>query len=192
MLDIKINKESADKKQEAASYRTKLTEKYSLADALASIKEMVGKPVLGTQLHFWTLGRWSTHQLLVYLLKYTGPTHLLFSTYTISENALRILHDHKEAGHIKSICALVDKRFTIRSPKARQFAEKVFNKYVLFDCHAKVTILDNEVLPLVIIGSANWSENKRYECGVICYDAKVVRFWKTKINEAMNDAKAKC
>lgn len=191
MLKVATKENKAITVKEVASYRARLRNEFSMAGALASIKEMIGKPIPGSQTHFWTMGRWSIHQLIVYLLQFTGSTHLLFSTYTISENALRILLDHKEAGDLKSISVLVDKRFSIRSPKARQFANVVFDRYELFDCHAKVTIMDNDVLPVVIIGSANWSENKRYECGIIFYDADVVSFWKEKINKAMDDAKTK-
>lgn len=181
------NQQKKEQQASAAATRLQLRERFNQPGILAHLEETIGVPEPGTQDHFWTSARWSMHHLLLYLLKFTGPADLIFSTYTISEDAVRILFDLKKSGQLLSIKCLVDKRFTIRSPKARQLAEGLFDSYTLFDCHAKIMVLDNEQLPLAVIGSANWSENKRYESGVICYSAQVKDFWKHNLVTAIDE-----
>jgi hypothetical protein len=43
----------------------------------------------------------------------------------------------------------------------------ISDQYVLDDIHAKVTVIENTEWTISIIGSANYTENKRKEAGVI-------------------------
>jgi hypothetical protein len=127
------------------------------------------------------------HELLMNLLNYTGPAHLTVSTYAVSETAARTLAMLKEDGELLSICALIDNRVDTRSAGSLQLLRSISEKISLVPCHAKVTLLHNDQHDITIVGSANYTENKRYETGFISASASTRRFHQQWIIDAMNE-----
>ena len=57
----------------------------------------------------------------------------------------------------------------------------------LVKTHAKVTVVLNETWKLAVIGSANYTENERYESGVITLNNDVVDMQLNWIEKAFAD-----
>lgn len=163
-------------KREAAALRISLAERYTLGKYTETIEKVIGIPTMGECINFVTGARWSAHNLLHYLLKYTGPAAIYLSTYTISEDAVRLLANMLESGMISAIHALIDKRFDGRNAKAMQFAKETFTSLKLRDCHAKVTVVMNDKWAISMVGSANYSNNPRIERGTLFLSNEVASF----------------
>lgn len=186
-VNIVLQIDGSDKR-EAAALRLSLAEKFTLGKYKDELAKVIGTPVMGDCIHFTTGGRWSAHNLLHYLIGFTGPVNVWMSTYTISEDAVRLLSIMLDAGSILELHALIDKRFDGRNPRAMQFAKQRFNSLKLRDCHAKVTVLFNNEWAISMVGSANYSNNPRIERGTIFCSRKVADFDKNWIEkEILNE-----
>lgn len=121
----------------------------------------------GVTLKFFTDGAWSMHHLVQYFLEQIGPSELVISTWTLTENPARILLNLKDACLIKALHCLFDYRIQDRSPKSYQLIESFADTIKLTKCHAKVAAMINDDHGVSIVGSANFSKNKRLEAGTV-------------------------
>jgi hypothetical protein len=155
-----------------------------LASEIISIMEQVSEsPVV----HYWTDGAWSMHQLLNGLLQLVGASNVWLSTYALSETSVRVIHKLKEDGLIKSLHCVIDNRVDTRSAASFQFFKNIADKVALVDCHAKVTILMGGSRNLIVIGSANYTENKRMEVGLISDASDLCAFHKDWIEKLLQN-----
>ena len=123
---------------------------------------------------FWVSnGDWSMHELLLEILNITGPAVVHLSSYAMSETPARILAQLKSAGMMTKLFCVLDNRIDVRTAGSFQLMKSIADKLVLVDTHAKVTSVVNDKWKIAVVGSANYTENKRYESGVItlCSDA---------------------
>lgn len=156
----------------------------ALASDIIKIVEQVNeKPIV----HFWTDGAWSMHQLLSGLLKLVGSSDVWMSTYALSETSVRAMHKLMEEGLIQSLYCVIDNRVDTRSAASFQFFNSIADRVVLADCHAKVTILLGGRRNLIVIGSANYTENKRMEVGMISDDWALCQFHKEWIENLLTN-----
>ena len=136
---------------------------------------------------FWTDGKWSYHQLIKQLIIQAGVSDVYTSTWAITEEPLRVLHKLKTDSLIKQLHGIFDYRLSERSAKGYAFAKEFFDKIILTENHSKVTIIHNETLPISVIGSANWTKNRRLEAGVILTNhqtaTQFIDLFNSKINE---------
>lgn len=142
---------------------------------------------MGDILCYHTDGKWSQHTLIANIIKYIGPCDLQFSTWTITEEPLRVLFALKEKGLIREIKALFDERIRICSANGLQFAETFFDSISMTKTHAKITILKNTEFFIVIVGSSNFTRNPRLEAGVIMYSKEAVNYYQKLLNLKSND-----
>lgn len=149
---------------------------------IVSIMEQVSE---NNAVHFWTDGAWSMHQLLSGLLQLVGTSDVWMSTYALSETSVRTLSKLKDDGYIKSLRCVIDNRVDTRSAASFQFFKNIADKVALVDCHAKVTILSGGSRNLVVIGSANYTENKRMEVGFISDSIELCSFHKEWIENLL-------
>jgi len=140
-----------------------------------------------TTVHFVNKGYWDMHELLMMLLDLTGPAHLAFSSYAISETAARAFAALKESGQLLSITAVIDNRSDTRSAGSLQLLRGVCDRLTLCACHAKVSLLYNDYAEMTVMGSANYTENKRYEAGMISSVGDTRLFHQKWMEEAINE-----
>lgn len=128
--------------------------------------------------HYVSKAAWSTHHLLGALLELTGPAHLTLATWSIAEDAVVDLIDHRTAGRLTSMDALLDWRVKVRRPKVLQLARGALNTVKVADCHAKVFTLTDTAngFDVVVLGSANLTTNPRVEAGVVHADPAAAEF----------------
>src|SRR4051794_38183001 len=130
--------------------------------ALKSVIKLIAK----NSIIYWVSdGKWSMHEMLVDLLNITGPARVHISSYAMCETAARTLAQLKNTKMITELYCLLDNRIDVRSAGAFQLIKSISTKCVLVDTHAKVTCIENDTWRLAVIGSANYTENKRYEAG---------------------------
>ena len=158
-----------------------------IGKANEKLHQVFGQINQGQSVHYASLGDWSTHDLLFFLLEQTGPARVYFTTWAISEYAIRQLYLFIENGLITELKGIFDYRNGIRKPAELQFLQKITTDIKAAKCHAKVTVIENEHWGISVVGSANYTRNPRIEAGVLCSDKTVAAFHRDWIlNELSN------
>ena len=159
----------------------------TIGKANEKLHQVFGKVIDGQSVHYASLGDWSTHDLLFFLLEQTGPARVYFTTWAISEYAIRQLYQFIEHGLILELKGIFDYRNGIRKPAELQFLQKITTDIKAAKCHAKVTVIENDHWGISVVGSANYTRNPRIEAGVLCSDKTVAAFHRDWIlNELSN------
>ena len=96
-------------------------------DAAASDHDLVAEKLLhpdamgmlvpGRDKHFYSSGAFNLIQLILYILKQTGPAHLFLTTYSISMDSINALRRKVETNELLSVRFLIDNRVRSISPK---------------------------------------------------------------------------
>jgi len=114
------------------------------------------------------------HSVLEKILECTGPAELSMASYSVSEPALRVLHRLKSEGQITKLSFLFDR--SVRNNKldllafAAQFADEIF----LDNSHIKLALINNDQHNVVVITTANITENERWEYYLIAATSDIV------------------
>lgn len=157
-----------------------MSNSFALSDVISLVKN-------DTTVYWVSNGDWSMHEMLMALLDITGPAHVAISSYAMSESPARIIALLKEKGSILSLISVLDNRIDVRTAGSFQLMKGISDKMVLVDTHAKVTVITNEDWNIAVVGSANYTENKRYEAGIISTNPLVVAMQLKWINKALSD-----
>lgn len=131
--------------------------------------------VPGMTYHYITKARWSAIDLLAYMVEQVETPDVYISTWSINEDAARMLVRWVNEGRIKQLYLLLDKKVKVRNPKPLQLLMSLPN-VVLAECHAKVSVVMGDDKSLCMCGSANYNNNRRIETGVIFTDREVCKF----------------
>jgi len=130
---------------------------------------------------FTSDGAWNMHDLVYYMLKRFGSGRMYFTTWAISEIAMRQLYLYQKDGLITELFGLLDYRNTSRKPAELAFIEQNSTTIKLEKIHAKVTVLELEKGCFAINTSANYTRNPRIETGDIFVSKEVADFHKNWI-----------
>lgn len=142
----------------------------------------------GKNTHFYTKGAFDLVQLVLYILKQTGPAEVMLSSYSISEDSLRIFARMVERGEVRSIRFLIDNRVRSISPKPFAFLATTFpDSYRCLALHAKVAVIGNEDWKISVVGSQNATHNPKLERGIIHTDPSIYEFDKMILEDAFNE-----
>lgn len=159
-----------------------------LGKARASVAEVIGDISEVECIDYVSFGRWSMHDLLFYLLDITGPARVYFTTWAISTKAVHLLVEGMASGMITELHSILDRRIEIRRSDCFAFLKHHANNVYLVDCHAKVILIENYMWRIVVKSSANFSENKRIETGMIIMNRDIFDFNKKWITETIANA----
>jgi hypothetical protein len=138
-----------------------------LGGSLRHLEGAIGVLEKDVHLHFVTMGKWSMHQLVIYLIDQIGPAALYMTSWSMTEQPLRALLNLKLTGGITEAHCILSDRVIERTPEVYDVAKHVFTQLKLIKLHAKVCVLQNADWCIAIVGSANWTKNPRVEAGVI-------------------------
>ena len=162
----------------------------TIGKANDKLHQVFGQVTDGQSVHYASLGDWSTHDLLFFLLEQTGPARVYFTTWAISEYAIRQLYQFIEHGLILELKGIFDYRNGIRKPAELQFLQKITTDIKAAKCHAKVTVIENDNWGISVVGSANYTRNPRIEAGVLCCDKTVAAFHRDWILKELSNTSA--
>lgn len=147
-----------------------------IADVLERTSQL-GSVKQGVDKHFYSNGAVNLVQLMLYVLRQTGPAHVFLSTYSIAENSISTLRRYVDDGTILSIRLLIDNR--VRSISPKPFAHLITSfpdSYRCTSLHAKVALISNEDWHVSIVGSQNATHNPKPERGIIHTSEDIWRF----------------
>ncbi|MCK9402906.1 MAG: hypothetical protein M0Q26_05875 [Chitinophagaceae bacterium] len=161
-----------------------MTEAVSDSRTLASVIQLIKKDAT---IYWVSNGDWSMHEMLLAILNITGPATVYLSSYAMSEKPARILAQLKNDGMIDKLFCILDNRIDVRTAGSLQIMKAVADQMVLVDTHAKVSVIQNKEWEIAVIGSANYTENKRYECGVISLNPPAIELQLQWMKKALED-----
>lgn len=142
----------------------------------------------GIDKHFYSNGAFNLVQLMLYVLKQTGPAHVFLSTYSIAEDSISTLRRYVDDGTILSIHFLIDNR--VRSISPKPFAHLIASFPDAYRCtslHAKVALISNDDWHVSIVGSQNATHNPKLERGIIHTSEDIWRFDNNIMYEQFNE-----
>lgn len=169
-------------------HATSEPEDFVLCRRPEKLRQLLDAVKPGSQVHYVCSGDWSTHDLVMELLKVYQPAQLWITTYALREYPVRQLLQAQEKGIIQSVQLIIDYRAKARTPEVLQLAEMNLNKIYLTNIHAKVTVIDSPAGMVTIMGSANWTQNPRIECGVVSLHQGLARFHLKWMQQILQDA----
>ena len=139
-----------------------------------SSPEGLGQLCQGKARHYYSSGAFNLIQLVLYILRQTGPAHLFLATYSISDRSITTLRNHVDDGQILSIRFLIDNRVRTISPKPFDHLLTAFPKQTRCrTLHAKVALVWNENWHVSVVGSQNATHNPKLERGII-HTSKII------------------
>jgi hypothetical protein len=186
MLFDLSKQEDLPEENASGAFDKQLNQRVSASNRVHDVLAMVQE---GCCVHWVSDGEWSVHDLLLGLLQETGPADVYISSYAFSEYPARLIADLKDRKIIRSLYCLIDSRIDKRSASALNLVRNCADQLKLVNTHAKVTVIENSNYVFCIIGSANYTTNKRYEAGLIISDAVVSSFHKKWICDELNRIK---
>lgn len=159
----------------------------AIADVLERTSQL-GTINQGIDKHFYSNGAFNLVQLMLYVLKQTGPAHVFLSTYSIAEDSISTLRRYVDDGTILSIHFLIDNR--VRSISPKPFAHLIASFPDAYRCtslHAKVALISNDDWHVSIVGSQNATHNPKLERGIIHTSEDIWRFDNNIMYEQFNE-----
>ncbi|OQX93048.1 MAG: hypothetical protein B6I17_04555 [Tenericutes bacterium 4572_104] len=138
--------------------------------------------------HFFTEGRWSFHELLLYLLSFSGPAKVSITSFSISEVTLRTFLSAIELGHITNLELILNTSVTRNKTALLFFANNIVKKIGLSRNHMKLILIENDKFKIVVNQSANATPNNSEETGVICTHKKIYEIYNRKFNQLLDNS----
>lgn len=144
-------------------------------DPDVALTESIGLLKPGENIHFYSHGNFNLVRLILYLMKQTGPVHVMMSSYSFSQKSIESLQRKLRQGELLSFRVIVDSRVKTMSPKPFQMLSTSFD-YRCIAIHAKVALMWNQSWQLSIVTSQNATDNPKIERGTIFTDPAVFDF----------------
>lgn len=135
-----------------------------------------------------TRGTWGTVHLIEHLLKLTGPAECWLTSWSVKEQAVRILMDLIDKKQLTQVHCLFDERIRVQCPQAHQLIRSQFVDVRLTKIHAKLVVLMNRDWGIAISSSANLTRNPRIEAYVVFTHRSVAQFFQETIQKEIDQA----
>ena len=132
-------------------------------------------------------GEWAIHELLPFLLSYTGTAEVRVATFNISEDSLRPLFFLLEEKKINQLQLLLDMNVRRHKLELLLFAANITPEIRITANHSKILLLENKTWKVGIVGSANMNNNPRYEAGFIFTNKDFYDYFKKAFEDAYNN-----
>lgn len=147
----------------------------------------IGQLEDNTSYHYLSDNTWSLHELMIYCINQIGPCDLYFSAYSIKEQPARAISELYHKGSIRSIACILDTSIDKNCAHAVQILKSISTEMKYTEIHAKCVVMIGEKLQVSIVGSQNFTRNKRAEMGVITVNKQVSNFRKTIIQNLIKN-----
>ena len=137
--------------------------------------------------HYAQRGKWSTQDLIAWILKYTGPAELTLSSYSCSEEAARALIGLRHSGAVTRLSCFFSSRIFTYTPGPAQYLQRHCDLFATGSNHSKVIVVRNEGFDITAVVSSNLNKNSRREVGVIFPGKDIADYYFTWIMKDIHD-----
>jgi hypothetical protein len=114
-----------------------------------------------------TRARWSMHDILKFLLSFTGKADVWITTWSITIKPATEIVQLIRQGLIQSLSCILDSRIRINAPDALQMLNANANHVHMGKIHAKTIVIKNKEWGISVTSSQNFTNVKRIEKGII-------------------------
>lgn len=131
---------------------------------------------------------WSLHDLIAFVLQFTGKADILLSTFSISESAVRSFINLRDENLLGKLDIIIDHTARKNKVDVMLFANENFKLY-LNDVHAKIVQIIGKNHMMIIVATSNLNTVKRYEAGMIIVDMyRTKLYFENKLQELLNQS----
>lgn len=124
---------------------------------------------------FTTKGTWSMHHLAEAIIYRAGmESQMWFTTYNLTRDPAETFARLKREGYLHSIAALLDHRMMGAENSAFGVLQGIADRIGLGNVHAKILVVKGFHDTYAVIGSANFTNNRRLEAGTIFRNAPAI------------------
>jgi hypothetical protein len=163
------------------------TSKEILNMARKTLAADIGEIKPDESIYFFSKKEWSMPDLIDYVTTQFGPCALRLTSFSFTSPALVHIKNLIEIRQLTNVQFLLDK--SVKNQKEKYQQLKAIDIDVAFlSCHAKVVLLHNSKINLVIVSSANINRNPRWEAGVIETRPAVFNFYSNSFNQTWQTA----
>lgn len=132
---------------------------------------------------FITNGQWSMYDFLLVAVEKFKPCDVYLSTYSMTEMSARVIGKLVQDGLIRNVTFLMDYKAEARYPNVHQILRNIGHVHST-QIHAKLLVIRSESgMCCSLLGSANWTKNRRIEAGVLDFSPmfaeSIISFFKT-------------
>lgn len=164
------------------------SDEHEFLEHLVTKASELGVITNGNTKHFYTRGAFDLVDLVVFVLKQTGPAHVFVSSYGIASDTIHTMKKCIDTGKMLSIRFLLDNRVRSISPKPFDTLVRTFpGDYKLNSIHAKCALVWNNDWHISIVGSQNATHNPKLERDTIYTDARVWEFDLQNLERAFSE-----
>lgn len=174
--DIPSYGDESKEQEFGPAIRAKGSNRMFLSQKNNSLDDDIGVIVQNETLHIPTRGTWSSPHLIDHILRQIGPAECYITSWSVKEQAVRILIQLLDSGKITRLHCLFDERIRVQCPQAYQLAANNMTDIKLTKIHAKVVVLLNDDWGVSICTSANLTRNPRIERFVVSTHREVAEY----------------
>jgi len=138
--------------------------------------------------HYINDGQWSLHQLLAYVLNFTGPAQVQVTSFSLSETAIRFFVNLLDEGLITSLDCLFDLSTKKNKMDLLFFAKNVTSRVFIASNHAKLIAVKSKSQNVFINSSANLTVNRRHESGIVITETSLAKAYAKGIDKIFEGA----
>lgn len=164
--DLAVPHTEENKPEQPSAARAAGNVRHALGTKGVLLEEHIGALQPDEHIHIPSMGAWSMHHVLQYLLSQTGPAHIWLTTWTINAEAIQTIIDGLESRSILSAKAIVSDRLESMNPRVHQLLRFNIDMRTT-KLHAKCLVVMNERWGVSVGGSANFTRNPRIEKYII-------------------------
>ena len=132
--------------------------------------------------------KWSAHEMLAHLLTLSGVAKVWVTSWSITEEPARKLVALRDSGIISHLSCLFGERLRVLAPGAFQLLQNKVDRMALARIHAKVIVIRSEGFGITVIGSANFSKNKRTEAAAVIFCQETAKDMSEQIENEISNA----
>lgn len=154
-----------------------------------SAEEAIGKIEKNTDKFILTYGQFSLIDALAAILKQTGKSDVIISTWTAAHSHLDRTAELIESLSLKSFRMIVDRSFKTRQQKYYDHMVDLFGIESIREIttHAKFMVISNDLFNVVVRTSMNLNENPRLENIEISENKEFADFFIELTDELFNE-----
>jgi len=102
------------------------------------------------------------------ILQQVGPSRIMITSFSISEEFIRKLYSFKQQGLILKATLIIDTKAAVKVRNLLPFAQNVFDEVRLMNNHSKLILFDSKnSYKISLVTSQNQTRGNRYESGMI-------------------------
>lgn len=117
------------------------------------------------QAHFGN--RLQLFNILEEILSEVGPSEIIITTFSTSEEFLRRIFYLRKQGYIRSATLVADLKATRKTMNLCRFMQQTFDRVAYTENHSKVILIQNEAHRIAVVTSQNQTRGNRYEATMI-------------------------